>query len=247
MHPTIQILAIGLIAGLAIGIAIHLVVSRTTKARIRAQGYSACSQARQPVIDELKHSVNAQALEIISLKGQRLNLVRDHQHALESISQDADARVKLFAHRALSENELLWVKRAITQLRPAAIAHGTLGNPQGERDALAVKVQLSAIVGRLAALAPQAVAADPTQATAGTERSVIVQGPQGCGKTLNAARIAKALGLSKIVDNWQPGDALDKQHTLYLTYHDEAKNMGFRSVMSYDEAMQHVAKQEAAA
>lgn len=238
MHPTIQLLAIGLLAGLAIGIAIHLVISRTTKARIRAQGYSAGSQARQPVIDELQHSVNEQALEITRLKGQRQNLASNHRIALDSISQDADARVKLFAQRCLSDHELLWVKRAITQLRAAAIAHGTLGNAQGERDALAVRDKLNATVGRLADLAPQPIPAG---------RSVIVLGPQACGKTRNAARIAKALGLTKIVDDWQPEDALDKQHTLYLTHHDEAMDMGFRSVMTYDEAMQHVAKQEAAA
>ncbi|OLU15435.1 hypothetical protein BVH03_23060 [Pseudomonas sp. PA15(2017)] len=75
----------------------------------------------------------------------------------------------------------------------------------------------------------------------------MVQGPQACGKTRNADRIAKALGLSKIVDNWQPGDALDKQHTLYLTNSEVAESPGHRMLMSYEAAMQHVAKQEAAA
>lgn len=149
MHPTIQLLAIGLLVGLAIGTAIHLVISRTTKARIRAQGYSAGSQARQPLIDELQHSVTTQALEISSLKGQRLNLVRDHQHALESISQDADARVKLFAQRCLSDHELLWVRRAIKQLEKAAEVHKHLGNTQRERDTNATREQLQALVSRL--------------------------------------------------------------------------------------------------
>ncbi|UQY33791.1 hypothetical protein K8U54_19060 [Pseudomonas fulva] len=238
MHPTIQLLAIGLIAGLAIGIAIHLVISRTTKARIRAQGYSAGSQARQPMIDELQYSLDGQAREVIRLKAQRANQAANHRIALDSITQDADARVKLFAQRCLSDHELLWVKRAITQLRAAAIAHGTLGNAQGERDALAVRDKLNATVGRLADLAPKPIPAG---------RSVIVQGPQGCGKTLNAARIAKALGLTKIVDDWQPGAALDKQHTLYLTHHDFAESPGPRLLMSYETAMQRVAKQEAAA
>lgn len=241
MHPTIQLFAIGLIAGLAIGIAIHLVISRTTKARIRAQGYSAGSQARQPLIDELQHSVTTQALEITSLKGQRLNLAHDHQHALESISQDADARVKLFAQRCLSDHELLWVRRAIKQLEAAALAHKTLGNIQGERDTNATREQLQALLTRR-----QQLEAAPAAPAAGG-RSVIVQGPQACGKTRNAARIAKALGLSKIVDDWQPGDALDKQHTLYLTNHELDKNPGHRMLMSYEAAMQHVAKQEAAA
>ena len=149
MHPTIQLLAIGLLVGLAIGIAIHLMISRTTKARIRAQGYSAGSQARQPLIDELQHSATTQALEITSLKGQRLNLVHDHQHALESISQDADARVKLFAQRCLSDHELLWLKRAIKQLDESARTHGFLGNGQAVRDALAVKEHLTKLAASL--------------------------------------------------------------------------------------------------
>lgn len=166
MHPIIHLLAIGLIAGLAIGIAIHLVISRTTKARIRAQGYSAGSQARQPVIDELQHSVTAQALEITSLKGQRLNLVRDHQHALESISQDADARVKLFAQRCLSDHELVWVKRAVTQLEKAAEVHKHLGNTQRERDTNTTREQLLALISRLQ---QQTESAPPASTTATAE------------------------------------------------------------------------------
>lgn len=149
MHPTIQLLAIGLIAGLAIGIAIHLVISRTTKARIRAQGYSAGTQARQPVIDELQHSVTTQALEITSLKGQRLNLLREHKHGLDAISQDADARVKLFAQRCLSDHELLWLRRAIKQLERATETHTLLGNSQRARDTSATREQLQALVSRL--------------------------------------------------------------------------------------------------
>lgn len=149
MHPTIQLLAIGLIAGLAIGIAIHLVLSRTTKARIRAQGYSAGSQARQPVIDELQHSVNEQALEITRLKGQRQNLASNHRIALDSITQDADARVKLFAQRCLSDHELLWVRRAIKQLERATETHTLLGNSQRARDTSATREQLQALVSRL--------------------------------------------------------------------------------------------------
>lgn len=166
MHPTIQLLAIGLLAGLAIGIALHMVISRTTKARIRAQGYSAGSQARQPLIDELQHSVTTQALEITSLKGQRLNLVHDHQRALESISQDADARVKLFAQRCLSDHELLWIRRAVTQLEKAAEVHKHLGNTQRERDTNTIREQLLALVARLQ---QQTESAAPASTTAKTE------------------------------------------------------------------------------
>ncbi|MEQ9725230.1 hypothetical protein ABRP29_06270 [Pseudomonas sp. WHRI 8822A] len=166
MHPTIQLLVIGLLVGLAIGIAIHLVISRTTKARIRAQGYSAGNQARQPLIDELQHSVTAQAQEITSLKGQRLNLLREHKHGLDAISQDADARVKLFAQRCLSDHELLWVRRAIKQLEKAAEVHKHLGNTQRERDTNATREQLQALVARLE---QQAVSAAQASTTATAE------------------------------------------------------------------------------
>lgn len=242
MHPTIQLLAIGLLAGLAIGIALHLVISRTSKARTRAQGYSAGSQARQPVIDELQHSVNEQALEITRLKGQRQNLASNHRIALDSISQDAAARVKLFAQRCLSDHELLWVRRAIKQLEKAGEVHKFLGNSQRERDTNATRAQLQALVSRLQQ--QESDAASPTD----NVRSVIVFGPEACGKTRNAARIAKALGLSKIVDDLQADPRPVELHdTLYLTNEDMSARAGGKAVMTYEEAMQRVAEQEAAA
>lgn len=51
------------------------------------------------------------------------------------------------------------------------------------------------------------------------EGTTIVYGPQGCGKTRNAARIAKAYGLTNIVDDWYGLETGQKfqPKTLYLT------------------------------
>ncbi|WP_134676983.1 hypothetical protein [Ectopseudomonas khazarica] len=242
MHSTTHLIIISLIAGLSIGLVFTSVFLRIAKMRIRARGYSDGSQARQPLIDGLQETINEQALEITSLKGQRLNLLREHKHGLDAISQDADARVKLFAQRCLSDHELLWLRRAIKQLEKAGEVHKFLGNSQRERDTNATRAQLQALVSRLQQ--QESDAASPTD----NVRSVIVFGPEACGKTRNAARIAKALGLSKIVDDLQADPRPVELHdTLYLTNEDMSARAGGKAVMTYEEAMQRVAEQEAAA
>ena len=72
--------------------------------------------------------------------------------------------------------------------------------------------------------------------------SVVVYGPMGCGKSRNAQRIAKALKLSTIVDDWSlgSGDAWPRTGALLLT--NTRPPDWFRyPVVSYDEAMQQVA------
>lgn len=50
-----------------------------------------------------------------------------------------------------------------------------------------------------------------------TKTTMIVIGPQGCGKTKNANRIAKAFKLEKVIDGWQPGDPIPPKDALVLT------------------------------
>lgn len=52
---------------------------------------------------------------------------------------------------------------------------------------------------------------------ANPKQSVIVFGPQGCGKTRNAERIARYYGLKTIVDDFSPGDQAPKFGALILT------------------------------
>ncbi|KJK03591.1 hypothetical protein UB43_03595 [Pseudomonas sp. 21] len=48
-------------------------------------------------------------------------------------------------------------------------------------------------------------------------RSVLVHGPQMCGKTRNRDAIAAAYGLANILDDWQPGQRVPQADTLILT------------------------------
>lgn len=80
-----------------------------------------------------------------------------------------------------------------------------------------------------------------------TTKSVLVYGPQGCGKTTKATVIAKALGLSKIHDNWEPGTPVDLLNTLVLTSNSKSHLPFQRRIMSFDQAMQVVHQQGAVA
>ncbi|WP_185837649.1 hypothetical protein [Pseudomonas aeruginosa] len=72
-------------------------------------------------------------------------------------------------------------------------------------------------------------------------RSHIVHGPTGCGKTRNAERIAAALGLSKVQDNWSPMDQVfEPFDTLYLTASEGPWPDQARHVLSFAEAMGRV-------
>ena len=78
-------------------------------------------------------------------------------------------------------------------------------------------------------------------------RSCVVHGPVGCGKTTKAEAIAKALGLSKILDDWDAGAPVPPLDTLVLT---NVNNPAFYSagrVLTFDEAMKLVKQEEGAA
>ena len=76
-------------------------------------------------------------------------------------------------------------------------------------------------------------------------KSVLVHGPQGCGKTSNAAVIASALGLKHVRDDLQPGDPVPLLDTLVLTCTPSPRWHFKGRVMTYDQAM-HLAQQGAA-
>jgi MoxR-like ATPase len=49
--------------------------------------------------------------------------------------------------------------------------------------------------------------------------TVILSGPQGCGKTRNAVDLQKHFGCGKVVDDWWPGQGLTPG-ALHLTHED---------------------------
>ena len=81
--------------------------------------------------------------------------------------------------------------------------------------------------------------------TTQTPRSCIVHGPAGCGKSTHAQAIAKALGLSQIHDNWAAGAPVPLLDTLVLTDADNPAWYFNGRVLSFDQAMQLVAHENA--
>ncbi|MBH3412855.1 hypothetical protein [Pseudomonas putida] len=80
--------------------------------------------------------------------------------------------------------------------------------------------------------------------TTQTARSCVVHGPVGCGKTTKAQLIAKALGLSKILDNWDAGAPVPPLDTLVLTSADNPAFYYPGRVLTFDQAMKLVAREE---
>lgn len=81
--------------------------------------------------------------------------------------------------------------------------------------------------------------------TTQTPRSCIVHGPAGCGKSTHAQAIAKALGLSQIHDNWAAGAPVPMLDTLVLTDADNPAWYFKGRVLTFDQAMQLVAHENA--
>ena len=78
-----------------------------------------------------------------------------------------------------------------------------------------------------------------------TEKSIVVYGPQGCGKTRHAKAIAEAFGLTTIVDDWDPRDPVLRRQsigTLFLTNVQPYGTAFDRRVYSFDDAMARVRK-----
>lgn len=76
--------------------------------------------------------------------------------------------------------------------------------------------------------------------------SVIIYGPQGCGKTRNAEALRKAFGCDEVVDGWEPGHPVERGN-LHLTWHHRpsAPGAGRVQIMSFDEAMKQVSEASA--
>ncbi len=72
--------------------------------------------------------------------------------------------------------------------------------------------------------------------------SVIVYGPQACGKTRNAERLRKGFGMDRVIDDWHVGDTVPQRGALVLTndpmaaaFHDPFE------LIAFDDAMDQVA------
>lgn len=72
-------------------------------------------------------------------------------------------------------------------------------------------------------------------------KSVIVHGPQGCGKTLNAPKLRKHFGLRKVVEGFDASLAgdINPEGTLYLTNSAPKNALGLR-VVAFVDAMRQI-------
>lgn len=70
-------------------------------------------------------------------------------------------------------------------------------------------------------------------------KSWIIYGSKGCGKTRNAQALANMLGLNFIRDNWTPRQETPATDHLFLTQERPIDHM-YRRVMSFDEAIRRL-------
>ena len=71
--------------------------------------------------------------------------------------------------------------------------------------------------------------------------TVLIHGPQGCGKSIHAARLAEHFGCGQVVDDWD-GVSQVPSGVLLLTNIDSLPLASVKDVrvLSFHEAMQHL-------
>lgn len=68
--------------------------------------------------------------------------------------------------------------------------------------------------------------------------SVVIHGPQGCGKTINGHRLARHFGLKHVVDDCEQWNKPLATDTLFLTHEEPPPNVHrVLRVLSFAEAM----------
>ncbi len=83
-----------------------------------------------------------------------------------------------------------------------------------------------------------------------TNRTIIIHGPQGCGKTRNAKKLMAFFGLNQLIDGAGLGVMIPEYDTLMLTNEVEVLKKQFGTdhpqVLSFDEAMEKMTAAESA-
>jgi hypothetical protein len=183
---------------------------------------------------------------------------------IEAQLQDADRRIAIYAGRSYTRDELTTIRRAAKQLKLAALTYSQLTTNQvlelsdqarhaltvcGELEQLAQRIE-DQLEGNAATALPntqqeaEAALLEAAAFAAGVPngKSWLIYGPEGCGKTRDSQAIADALGLTEIVDDWQPGDPAPITKALVLTNHLGPDFPAFyRRALSYEQAMSLVA------
>ncbi|MGE8501657.1 MAG: hypothetical protein ACN6P1_05405 [Pseudomonas sp.] len=253
---TVSLITLGVIAALVIiallGLAALAYVNAQTA---RTSGYDQGLDEGKKAAADYTRDLEKQ---LVTTTGRLANAHLEYGAQLE----DADRRIAIYAGRSWTRDDITLLKRGAKQLKLAAItysefAQANLADPA--RFALEIGSQLEQLAQRIEAQLdgkePPAmtirveatstndallkVAAEAINLTNG--KSWLVYGPEGCGKTKNARAIADALGLTDIVDDWQPGQPIPGTKTLVLTNNEGPALPFTRHALSYADAMALVA------
>lgn len=208
-------------------------------------GYDDAKRGHELRIADQQHEI-----EHLQLKA--ANQRAAHQLERDAIIQDADARIAIYASRAMTSVDIQNLRIANKQLLLAAQTYTNLKLPDQARFATTTAQTVGQMADRIAAALPAATpAADDILTFAANVspngKSWLVYGPEGCGKTTNARAIADALGLTDILDTWQPNDRVPTTKTLVLTTATPPFPQFIRRVLSFDQAMSLVASKKGVA
>lgn len=208
-------------------------------------GYDDAKRGHELRIADQQHEI-----EHLHLKA--ANQRAAHQLERDAIIQDADARIAIYASRALTSVDIQNLRIANKQLLLAAQTYTNLKLADQARFATTTAQAVGQIADRSAASLPAATpAADDILTFAANVspngKSWLVYGPESCGKTTNARAIADALGLTDILDTWQPNDRVPTTKTLVLTTATPPFPQFTRRVLSFDQAMSLVASKKGVA
>lgn len=258
---TISLITIGVIAALTIIALLGLAwLAYANAETARTNGYDQGYGDAKTAFTEYTTSLEEQ---LTSSVGRLAKANREHDQQL----QDADRRIAIYAGRSYTRDELTTIRRAAKQLKLAALTYSQLTTNQvlelsdQARHALTVCGELEQLAQRIEdqlegnTPAPTSTDIEDYRQAETTKleaaafaagvpngKSWLVYGPEGCGKTTNAQAIADALGLTEIVDDWQPGDPAPITKALVLTNHLGPDFPPFyRRALSYEQAMSLVA------
>ncbi|HED4877799.1 TPA: hypothetical protein R4K21_003632 [Stenotrophomonas maltophilia] len=70
-----------------------------------------------------------------------------------------------------------------------------------------------------------------------SKRSIVIYGPQACGKSRHAQRLREHFGLQDVVDDWDGHTVYPPEDTLVLTCNPDAVAEGTSRVMDFGTAM----------
>jgi len=247
MSNSIQIQIIAALAVITlIGLAVWAYRS-AQKAHVKGYdlGYDDAKRGHELRIADQQHEI-----EHLQLKA--VNQRTAHKLERDAIIQDADARIAIYAARALTANDIHTMRIVNKQLLLAVRTYTNLKLLDQARFANTAAQNVGQVIDRIAAAPPAATpTADDILTFAANVppngKSWLVYGPEGCGKTTNAQAIANALGLTDILDNWHSGARVPTTKTLVLTTETPPFSQFIRRVLSFDQAMSLVASKKGVA